>query len=162
MIDVIRYVLSQLGHAHVSVWTWTIADYEVACMQGLMARSEILSGRLIIDASADRRNQAIIEACASSNSEIDRLGCVKNNAKIARIWTDDLHVLARGSFNLNQNPRFEQLDLTVNGPDFDLRGRNRRRLARPAPPMVKRRCRDRHGSEQSLGILAACNVSGEE
>ena len=37
-----------------------------------------------------------------------------------RIWNDDLRVLARGSFNLNFNPRTEQLDLDEGSPAFDL------------------------------------------
>ncbi len=61
MIDAIFHVLHEAGPAAISVWTWTIADYEVEAMAGLMARQEISAGRLVIDASADRRNSEIIE-----------------------------------------------------------------------------------------------------
>ncbi len=44
----------------------------------------------------------------------------KNHAKIARVWNDRFRVLLRGSMNLNFNPRFEQLDITEGGEDFDL------------------------------------------
>ena len=56
MIDAIFHCLKEVGPASVSVWTWTIADYEVEAMAGLMARQEITAGRLVIDQSADRRN----------------------------------------------------------------------------------------------------------
>jgi hypothetical protein len=46
--------LQEIGCAEVSVWTRTIADWEVEAMGGLMARQEITSGRLVIDACADR------------------------------------------------------------------------------------------------------------
>ena len=52
MIDAIFHCLKEIGTADISVWTWTIADYEVEAMAGLMARQEITSGRLVIDASA--------------------------------------------------------------------------------------------------------------
>ena len=51
MIDAILHCLKQIGRAQVSVWTWTIADYEVEAMAGLMAREEITTGRLVIDQS---------------------------------------------------------------------------------------------------------------
>jgi hypothetical protein len=46
---------------------------------------------------------------------------VVNHAKIARVEAESgLRVLLRGSMNLNFNPRFEQLDITEGGPDYDL------------------------------------------
>ena len=48
MIDAIFHCLHEIGPAEVSVWTWTIADYEVEAMAGLMARKEITSGRLVV------------------------------------------------------------------------------------------------------------------
>lgn len=119
MIDAILHTLKQLGTAQISCWTWAIADYEVEAMVGLMARKEITGGRLIIDASADRRDPAII------NKWRDRFGdeevrICKNHAKIARVWNDEYSVLLRGSMNLNMNPRFEQLDVTEGGEDFQL------------------------------------------
>lgn len=119
MIDCVLYAIAHINEPNVSVWTWTIADYEIEAMGGLMARQEIRSGRLIIDQSADRRNRASIDAWRA------RFGCesvrvVKNHAKIARIWNAETRLLIRGSMNLNWNPRFEQLDVTEGGPDFDL------------------------------------------
>jgi hypothetical protein len=119
MIDAILYCLGELGPAEVSVWTWTIADYEIEAMGGLMARSEITAATLVIDQSADRRNAPTIDKWR------DRFGAesvriCKNHAKIARVWNRDLRLLLRGSMNLNFNPRFEQFDLTANGEDFEL------------------------------------------
>jgi len=119
MIDAIFHCLHEISAAEVSVWTWTIADYEVEAMAGLMARQEITSGRLIIDASADRRNGVIIEQWRQRfGAQAVRI--CKNHAKIARVWNDRFRLLLRGSMNLNWNPRFEQLDITEGGEDFDL------------------------------------------
>lgn len=120
MIDCILYVLGQIGPANVSIWTWTIADYEIEAMGGLMAREEITSGSLVIDQSADRRNRESIDRWRARFGPLS-VRIVKNHAKIARVWRDGgARVLLRGSMNLNWNPRFEQLDATEGGADFDL------------------------------------------
>jgi hypothetical protein len=119
MIDAIFHCLHEVGRAEVSVWTWTIADYEVEAMAGLMARQEITAGRLVIDASADRRNGLIIEQWRQRFGD-QAVRICKNHAKIARVWNAKIRLLLRGSMNLNFNPRFEQLDITEGGEDFDL------------------------------------------
>ena len=77
-------------------------------MAGLMARQEITSGRLVIDASADRRNASIIEQWRQRFGD-EAVRICKNHAKIARLWNDRFRLLLRGSMNLNFNPRFEQI-----------------------------------------------------
>lgn len=119
MLDIVRHVLDELGPAAVTVWTWAIADYEVEAMAGLLTDHRLTSARLILDRSAEQRNTPIVDDWR------DRFGAssvrvCKNHAKIARVWTDAIRVLVRGSLNLNYNPRFEQFDLTTNGDDFDL------------------------------------------
>jgi hypothetical protein len=119
MLDVILYCLREIGPSNISVWTWTIADYEVEAMVGLMHRAEITTGRLVIDYSADRRNQKIINQWRDRFGDSNVRTC-RNHAKIARVWNNDFRLLIRGSMNLNFNPRFEQLDITEGGADFDM------------------------------------------
>jgi hypothetical protein len=119
MIDAILHCINELGNAHISLWTWTIADYEIEVVCGLMAREEITGATLVIDQSADRRNGAIIEQWRQRFGEKTVKIC-KNHAKIARVWTENRRLLLRGSMNLNFNPRFEQLDVTEGGADFDM------------------------------------------
>ena len=119
MIDVILHLLDQVQEAEVSVWTWTIADYEVECFEGLLADRRISSGLLVIDRSAEQRNAALIGRWREKFGRTSVRVC-KNHAKIARITGGGFKLLARGSMNLNFNPRFEQLDVTEGGPDYDL------------------------------------------
>jgi hypothetical protein len=119
MIDVIQYVLAEIGGGHVAIWTWAIAEYEVATLTALMIRPDIHSARLIVDQSADKRNREIVEAWRNRWGE-DQVRILRNHAKLARIWNDDWRVLVRGSFNLNFNPRCEQFDLDEGSPAFDL------------------------------------------
>ena len=119
MIDVIHHVLTELGGGHLSIWTWAIADYEIETLTGLMQRPDIRSARLVVDQSADKRRPELVEAWRVRWGA-EQVRILRNHAKIARIWNDDLQVLARGSFNLNFNPRTEQLDLDEGSPAFDL------------------------------------------
>ena len=119
MIDMILHAIQQMGPSEISVWTWAIADYEVAAMAGLMGRGEITGGRLIVDQSADQRNSATIESWRQRFGGQSVRIC-KNHAKIARISNGSLKVLIRGSCNLNFNPRFENVDISEGGPEYDL------------------------------------------
>lgn len=120
MIDAILHTLDQVGKAKVTCWTWAIASYEVESLERLMIDGRLTGAELIIDFSAKERNKAIISRWKErfGNSSVRY---VVNHAKIATVESDAGHkVLLRGSMNLNFNPRFEQLDITEGGEDFDL------------------------------------------
>jgi len=91
MIDAVLHVLDQVGPAKLSLWTWTVAEYEV----------QVLTRK--------------------STFGDDSVRYIVNHSKIARIESEGgLKCLLRGSMNLNFNPRFEQFDITEGGADFDL------------------------------------------
>lgn len=120
MVDAVLHVLDAVGHAErLSLWTWTIADYEIETFRRLMLDGRIGSGRLIIDAGARSKNKALIAAWQAGFGR-DSVRYVLNHAKIATVEGGGLKVLLRGSMNLNHNPRFEQLDVSEGGPAFDL------------------------------------------
>ena len=60
MIDAILAILDQTGPAALSIWSWTIADYEVQCLKRLQNDARVTSGTMIIDHGARRKNAAII------------------------------------------------------------------------------------------------------
>lgn len=119
MIDAIRYVVQAIGGGSVSVWTWTIADYEIKAMEGLMGDGLVAGAQLIVDMSADRRTPEFLREWRRRFG-VQSVKVCRNHAKIARVWNDEWRFLLRGSMNLNFNPRFEQFDVTEGGPDFDL------------------------------------------
>jgi hypothetical protein len=119
MLDAVLHVLDCVGPARLSVWTWTIAEYEVERFRALQQDRRITGGRLIIDGAARKKNAGLI-AEWKADFGADSVRYVVNHAKIATVETADFRVLVRGSMNLNFNPRFEQLDVTEGGPDFDL------------------------------------------
>ena len=60
MIDAILHVLDQVGPSAVSLWTWTVAEYEVQVLGRLRDDGRVTGGRLIIDAGARGKNAGII------------------------------------------------------------------------------------------------------
>lgn len=119
MLDAVQHVITEVGPCEVSVWTWTIAEYEVEVFTAFLQDRRITGGTLVIDRSAEVRNAALIEEWRSRFGA-ERVRVCNTHAKIATVRTDARRVLLRGSMNLNFNPRFEQLDITEGGPDFDL------------------------------------------
>jgi hypothetical protein len=120
MIDAILYCLDEVGPSRLSFWTWTVADYEVECLNRLRVDRRITSGRMVIDGGARAKNSGIIREWKGAFGP-ESVRYVHNHAKIATIESaGGLRLLLRGSMNLNFNPRFEQFDITEGGQDFDL------------------------------------------
>lgn len=130
MIDAILHVLDQVGRSTLTVWTWTIAEYEVQCMERLMRDDRITGATLMIDQCIRDKNRSRPNEQSVSLGVVrqwktvfgpNSVRYVRNHAKIATIESESgLRVVCRGSMNLNFNPRFEQFDLTEGGPEFDL------------------------------------------
>ena len=120
MIDAVLACLDQVGPgAKVSLWTWTVAEYEIECMDRLRNDGRISDGLLVIDGGARGKNAGLISQWQASYGPRS-VRYVHNHSKIATIEGGGYKLLLRGSMNLNFNPRFEQFDLTEGGPDFDL------------------------------------------
>lgn len=119
MIDALLYVLDCVGSAKISIWTWAIADYEIQQFNRMKNDGRITDGLMVVDRSAKKRNSELIKEWRDNFGD-ESVRYVYNHSKIATIENDDFKVLLRGSMNLNFNPRFEQLDVTEGGCDFDL------------------------------------------
>lgn len=120
MIDAILHVLDCVGPASVSLWTWTVAEYEIEVLTRLRLDQRILAGRMVIDHGARNKNAGLIREWKSTFGR-DSVRYVVNHSKMSCIETPGgLKFLLRGSMNLNFNPRFEQFDITEGGPEFDL------------------------------------------
>jgi len=119
MIDAIQHCLAAAGPSAVSVWTWTLEDYEAEILAALHHDERILSGTLVIDQAARKINGSSIARWRESYGDAS-VRYASSHAKMATIEGGGLKILLRGSMNLNKNPRIEQLDITEGGPDFDL------------------------------------------
>ena len=119
MIDATLACLDQAGPSDISIWTWTVAEYEIECMERLRTDGRVKSALLVIDAGARSKNAGLIRQWQATFGA-QSVRYTINHAKIVTIRSDRFRLLLRGSMNLNFNPRFEQFDLTESGEDFDL------------------------------------------
>lgn len=91
MVDLVIACLRRTGPADVALWTWVVADYELAACDAMMRHGDIRRLRLVVDR-----------------------GCVTHRpgflAEVIGRFGGDW--LLRGSANLNNNPRFEQIDIS--------------------------------------------------
>lgn len=119
MIDALLYVVSKIGQCNISVWTWTIADYEIQRFNDLKNEGLLDKALLIVDRSARSRNLELIESWQAKFGK-DSVRWAYTHAKIATVFNDNWRFLLRGSMNLNCNPHFEQFDLSESCKGFDL------------------------------------------
>lgn len=119
MIDAILACMEQMNPVKLSIWTWTIADYEVQVIERLIADGRITYAELIIDKAAERKNEAIIDKWRERFGD-NTVRWLKNHAKIATLDDGEYQICLRGSFNLNFNPRFENFDWSEGGEAFAL------------------------------------------
>lgn len=128
MIDAVVHAIEACAPAKISLWTWRIAAYELEVLRGLLDNGKVTDGTLFVDRVQDsgmRGDKAKTAAAQGIAMWVDRFGpdsvrVVQSHAKIATVEGNGMRVLLRGSMNLNFNPRFEQLDVTEGGGDFDL------------------------------------------
>jgi len=118
MVDAVHHCVAACAPAKVALWTWTIADYEIQAFTSLLG-GDIVSGRLVIDPGGQKKNADMLRAWQAKFGP-KSVQMTLTHAKMALVEGNGLRVLLRGSMNLNYNPRFEQLDVTEGGPDFDL------------------------------------------
>lgn len=119
MIDAALACLDQSGPADLSLWTWTVAEYEIECLERLRHDGRIKTALIVIDAGARNKNSGLIKQWKGTFG-VESVRYVVNHSKIVTIASDRFKLLLRGSMNLNFNPRFEQFDLTEGGADFAL------------------------------------------
>lgn len=118
-VDAILHCLDGVGPAHLSLWTWVAAAYDI---QQLCAHPHAVTGTLLIDMDARTRtrNNTAFAVQWRARFGPDSLRYVVSHAKMALLESASYRVLLRGSANLNRNDRLEQLDITEGGADFDL------------------------------------------
>lgn len=119
MIDVVQYLIGQIGKASVSVWTWAAGDHEAKAFEWMLQSGQLETASIVIDRSAEHRNTPLVERWRERFGQ-ESVRVIFTHAKIARVWNDRWRFVVRGSMNLNQNPRYEQFDLTEGGPEFEL------------------------------------------
>lgn len=115
MIDLAAAALARVGPADVSVWTWCIAEYEVEAVTAFIVSEKIRRFRMVMDWTGSQRDMPLV-GDLQRRFGIDCIRITKTHAKIVTVAGDGWQIVIRGSMNLNENPRFEQFDVS-DGPE---------------------------------------------
>ncbi len=109
--DAVAWLLEQTGPADVTLSTWTAAHAEIESAWRLMNNGAIRSLRWLVDFSFPRRQPGYCDALRERFGDgVIRLS--KNHAKFVLIRNEKWNVVLRTSMNLNENPRFEYLEVS--------------------------------------------------
>jgi len=148
MIDAVAHVIDQCAPepVNVTLWTWSIADYEVDSVNRMFFDGRIARARLVIDVGGLRQGGSRSKRADIGNAVVDQWRAkfgpssvlmASTHAKIATVEAPlaGLRFRISGSANLNRNPRFEQFDIVEGAPCFD-----RVRAVENAMPVLPNDC----------------------
>lgn len=116
LIELIEAVLEKTGPAKIDISTWTAANADLRSIYGFLETKNIISARFLLDFSFQRRQPAVAKQIRNIFG-LDSLRITRNHAKFFLISNENWKVVCKTSMNLNQNPRFEDFDLSTD-PDL--------------------------------------------
>lgn len=115
LIDALGAILDQTGPADVVVSSWTAADAHLEQASHMIESMAIRSYRMVVDRSFNTRQPGYYKRMKSLFGE----GCIREiqtHAKFMVVTNDDWAVVVRTSMNLNENPRFENIEISEDRP----------------------------------------------
>jgi hypothetical protein len=111
LIDALVHILDQTGPADVILSSWTAADAHLQEAAHMLEAASIRSLRMIVDRSFRTRQPGYYRRM----QELFGADCVReirSHAKFMVISNDNWRVVVRTSMNLNENPRFENIEIS--------------------------------------------------
>jgi hypothetical protein len=111
LIDALDVILTQTGPADVVLSSWTAADAHLQHATHLMEALSIQRFRMIVDRSFRTRQPAYFRRMRDLFG-VDCIREITSHAKFMTITNDRWNVVVRTSMNLNENPRFENIEIT--------------------------------------------------
>jgi len=117
LIELIEATLERVGPSHIFVSTWTATSADLAKILNFLDSKLLKSVSFLIDFTFQRRQPAVAHKIRTTFGR-NSIRITRNHAKFFQIWNDrDWHLTCKTSMNLNQNPRFEDFDISN---DLDL------------------------------------------
>lgn len=112
LMDAIVAVLDQTGPADVTISTWTAANADLSKTAQLVERATIRRLRMIVDRSFVTRQPGY---CAHMRKLFgdECIRTARTHAKFVAVRNERWGVAIRTSMNLNENPRLENIEISV-------------------------------------------------
>ncbi|WP_155291735.1 hypothetical protein [Rhodococcoides fascians] len=111
LIDAVVALLDKTGPAHMDVCTWTVGIADMARVYELIEAGRILSVRWVVDQGFESRQPGYCEYFRHLYGD-ERIRTLRAHAKFILLRNEQWDIIIRTSMNLNQNTRFEHLDVT--------------------------------------------------
>jgi hypothetical protein len=114
LIDALSVILDQVGPADVVVSSWTAADAHLEEAAGMIESMNILSFRMIVDRSFRGRQPGYYDHMTRLFGP-ECIRAIRSHAKFMVISNENWKIVVRTSMNLNENPRFENIEISEDG-----------------------------------------------
>ncbi len=116
LIDALVAILDQVGPSDVVLSSWTAADANLEQASNMVEAMSIRSFRMVVDRSFRTRQPSYFRRMR----ELFGADCVReirSHAKFMVVTNDEWKIIVRTSMNLNENPRFESIEISED-PEF--------------------------------------------
>lgn len=111
MIDLVEYVLHQIGPADLALSTWTTGIYDEGQAVRFYQNGLLRSARFLVDPLIFERRPESVGPMVGAFG-VGAFRAVNTHAKFAVLSNERFAVTIRGSMNLNKNTRLENFDLS--------------------------------------------------
>jgi hypothetical protein len=109
LIDMIEYILDQIGPSHVYLTSWAVKEKAVVSLLNLRTQGVIKSLHCLFDS---RVPSTCPDAWQLSQANIESLKLTKIHAKVVAIQSDTHSISIVSTANLTTNPRIERYVIT--------------------------------------------------
>lgn len=112
LIDALSALLDQIGPADVVLSSWTAADANLEEASAMVESMSIKNLRMVVDRSFRTRQPGYFRRMR----ELFGITCIReirSHAKFMVLTNEKWSVVVRTSMNLNENPRFESIEIST-------------------------------------------------
>ena len=112
LIELLEAVLDKTGPGNLTISTWTASKADLNNVLEFLNGEKVKTARFLLDFTFQRRQPEVAKRIRDIFG-LESLRITRNHAKFFAIGTGDgWTVTCKTSMNLNQNPRFEDFDLS--------------------------------------------------
>lgn len=113
LIELLEAVLEKTGPGDLTISTWTASKADLNNVLEFLKDAKVTSARFLLDFTFQRRQPEVAKRIRDVFG-LESLRITKNHAKFFTIGAEQRgwSVTCKTSMNLNQNPRFEDFDLS--------------------------------------------------
>lgn len=110
LVDVVAALLDRTGPARVDICVWAVGAADLQRTKRITAGGRATRLRWVLDQGFESRTPHYLEQMRAIYGD-EQIRTIRAHAKFVLIANDEWNITVRTSMNLNQNTRFEHLDV---------------------------------------------------